>query len=171
MTEVRVSYPLDADLWGRMRHAVLTFKDAHYGCVRRFIRSLGAQFRQHPLKFWNHRHISRFAILRCGNWISTDVKLMASKACIGPGNVLRLADPQSAVSEKPHEIGAIFRLPCARRANFLNRPQEFLSRRQLQSLRAYSHTGEICNRITEACSISYSFLKNCPQCSNRVVDH
>src|SRR5205823_14914132 len=45
MTEAVVSCPLHSDLRGRMCHAILRFKDAHYGRVRRFISFVGGHFR------------------------------------------------------------------------------------------------------------------------------
>src|SRR5436190_8747349 len=127
MTEVVVSYPLHTDLRRRMCHAILTFKDAHYGCVRRFIRSLGAQFRQHPLKFWNHRHISHLAVLGCGLRVASHVQLATAKVCVCPRHVFCLANSQAAISEKPHEISAVLRLSCSRSANLLNKFQEFFA--------------------------------------------
>src|SRR5260370_40317654 len=120
MTEVMVSYPLHADLCGRMRYAVLTFKDAHYGCVRRFIRSLGAQFRQHPLKFWNHRHKSHFAVLGCSLRVTSHMQLAAGGLCGCPPHIFCLANSQAPVSEQPHEIRPVLRLPCAPSAELLS---------------------------------------------------
>src|ERR1700726_2896147 len=100
MTEVVVGYALHADLCCCMCHAVLTFKDAHYRCVRRFIRSFGAQFRQHPLKFWNHRHISHLAVLGRSLRVTSHMQLAAGEICVCPRHIFCLANSQAAVSEK-----------------------------------------------------------------------
>src|SRR6202030_3438023 len=101
MTKVVVGYALHADLRGCMCHAVLTFKDAHYGCARRFIRSLGAQFRQHPLKFWNHRHISHLTVLGRSLRVTSHMQLAAGEVCVCPRHIFGLANSKATVSEKP----------------------------------------------------------------------
>jgi hypothetical protein len=57
------------------------------------------------------------------------MKLMASKICICPSHEFRFTDSQTAIGQKPHEVGAIFRLPRAGRADFFYEPQELFSRR------------------------------------------
>ena len=44
MTEIVMSNAFHPDFRRRMRHAILAFEDAHYGCSRRFIRPLRPEF-------------------------------------------------------------------------------------------------------------------------------
>src|SRR6266566_3012073 len=171
MTEIVMGYALHTDLRRPTRHAVLAFKDAHHGCARRFIRSLGSQFLQHPLKFWNHRHVSHLAVLCCSLRVASHMQLGTAKVCVCPRHIFCFADSQAAVSEKPHEIRAVLRLSCARVANLLNEFQEFFARWKLQFFLTKFYAREFRRRIIESCTGADRFIENRSQRPDAVVHH
>jgi len=73
VAEIVMRDALHPDLFRRVRHAVLTFENAHHCCVPRFLRPFRSQFGQHPLKVWNHRHKACLAVLCPSFWVAANV--------------------------------------------------------------------------------------------------
>jgi hypothetical protein len=127
MPKIVVRDALHPDLRRGVGHAILALEHSHHCRGRRFIGARRSEFREHLFKFRNHRHVACLAILRGGFGVAADVKLAASKVCIGPRHVFCLADPHAAVREKANEVRAILRLACASSSNFLNEFQELIT--------------------------------------------
>ena len=165
-----MSDSLHSNLRCRMRHAVLTFKHAHHGCVRRFIRSFRSQFGQQPLKLGNHRDKARFSIL-CGSFrVSSHVQLVTREIHVRPSDVLCLANSQSAIGEKADKVCAILRLSCACIADHIDKFQELSAGRKLQSFLPNLYPRQPCSGIVESRAGADRFIENSSQRTNAVVD-
>ena len=169
MPEIVMCYPLHSDLCGSVRHAVLTLEDPHDRSGWRFNQSLCAQVGEHLFKLGNHGYESRLAVFRRRLGIAADVQLPANEIRICPGDVFCLANPETAVSEKPNEVRAVLRLSCSGRADFVNESQELISRWEFELLLAHLYPREPGGRIVEAGASADCFVEDSPQRSDAVV--
>jgi len=106
--------------------AGMSHEEARNAAFRQFggVEQIKEAAREQRVWMW-----ASLSVLRRRHRVTANMKLMASEIYICPRDEFRFADSQTAIGQKPHEVGAIFRLPRAGRADLFYEPQELFSRR------------------------------------------
>jgi hypothetical protein len=94
------------DFCGRIRHADLALEGRITVSLTLLAPALHA-FPSHLLKFGDHRHKASLAIFRSRFRSRANVQLTAAEVHVSPRDILRLADPDAAVSKEAHKVSAV----------------------------------------------------------------